>query len=39
MSDLSIHVKNNNTSIIQEAHMSILHCICIGLDKHMVNNK
>ena len=39
ISDLSIHVKNNNTSIIQEAHMSILHCICIGLDKHMVNNK
>ena len=32
ISDIAIHVENNDTSIIQEAHMSILHCICIGLD-------
>ena len=33
ISNLCIHVKNNNTAYIQEAHMSILHCICICLDK------
>ena len=32
ISNIFIHVDNKNTSIIQEAHMSILHCICIGLD-------
>ena len=32
ISDIYIHVKNNNTAIIQEAHMSILHAICIFLD-------
>ena len=32
ISDICIHVENKDTSIIQEAHMSILHCICIGLD-------
>jgi D-sedoheptulose 7-phosphate isomerase len=35
ISDMFIHVKNNNTAVIQEAHMSILHAICIYLD----NNK
>tara|TARA_B100001057_G_scaffold309601_1_gene309608 strand:- start:12935 stop:13735 length:801 start_codon:yes stop_codon:yes gene_type:complete len=35
ISDIYIHVKNNNTAVIQEAHMSILHAICIYLD----NNK
>lgn len=33
LSDLSIHVKSNKTSFIQEAHMSILHCVCEILDK------
>lgn len=33
ISDICIHVKEMETSVIQEAHMSILHCICIGLDK------
>jgi len=27
-SDLNINIKSNKTSFIQEAHMSILHCIC-----------
>lgn len=33
ISDICIHVNEKETSIIQEAHMSILHCICIGLDE------
>jgi D-sedoheptulose 7-phosphate isomerase len=33
LSDLSIHVHSNKTSFIQEAHMSILHCVCEILDK------
>ena len=33
ISDICIHVKEQETSVIQESHMSILHCICIGLDK------
>ena len=32
LSDICIHVKNENTAYIQEAHMSILHCICEILD-------
>jgi D-sedoheptulose 7-phosphate isomerase len=35
ISNIYIHVKNKDTSIIQEAHMSILHCICIGLDSKL----
>ena len=35
ISNICIHVKNKDTSIIQEAHMSILHCICIGLDSKL----
>ena len=27
-SDININIKSNKTSYIQEAHMSILHCIC-----------
>ncbi len=27
-SDININIKSNKTSFIQEAHMSILHCIC-----------
>ncbi len=33
LSDLSIHVNSNKTSFIQEAHMSILHCVCEILDE------
>ena len=32
ISDICIHVNNQNTAHIQEAHMSILHCICELLD-------
>jgi len=32
-SDICIHIKNNNTSFIQEAHLVIIHLICIFLDK------
>jgi len=32
ISDICIHIKNDNTAHIQEAHMSILHCICVMLD-------
>ena len=33
LSDLSIHIPSNKTSFIQEAHMSILHCVCEIIDK------
>jgi len=36
ISDIFIHVKSYNTAFIQEAHMSILHCICTCLDKYLV---
>ena len=32
MSDHFIHVESNVTSFIQEAHISILHCICENLE-------
>ena len=32
ISNICIHVKSKNTAYIQEAHMSILHCICEILD-------
>ena len=32
ISDLHIHIPSNKTSYIQEAHMSILHCVCEILD-------
>ena len=34
-SDICIHVKNNVTAFIQEAHMSILHCICEILEMEL----
>ena len=34
-SDICIHVKNDTTAFIQEAHMSILHCICEILEKDL----
>tara|TARA_X000000950_G_C13723138_1_gene581105 strand:- start:24 stop:608 length:585 start_codon:yes stop_codon:yes gene_type:complete len=33
ISDIDIHIPSNKTSFIQEAHMSILHCVCEILDK------
>ena len=35
ISDLNILVKSYDTAFIQEAHMSILHCICACLDKKL----
>ena len=32
ISNICINVENQNTAYIQEAHMSILHCICEILD-------
>ena len=32
LSNLCIHVKSDNTAYIQEAHMSILHCVAELLD-------
>lgn len=34
-SDICIHVDNNVTAFIQEAHMSIMHCICEILDQEL----
>jgi len=36
ISDLNIHIKSNNTAHIQEAQMSILHCICTCLDTKLI---
>ena len=33
MSDICIHIKNNNTAIIQQSQMAILHYICSDIDK------
>ena len=35
ISDIKIVVKSKTTSYIQEAHMSILHCICECLDNEL----
>jgi len=35
ISDCCIHIKSQNTAIIQESHMSILHAICIDLDRKL----
>ena len=35
ISDLCFHVKNNTVSIIQEAHMSLLHCVCEILEEKL----
>ena len=34
-SDISIKIKSNSTSVIQEAHMSILHSICYYLEEKL----
>ena len=34
ISDIDIHIPSNKTSFIQEAHMSILHCVCEIIDDH-----
>jgi len=33
LGDIIFHVKSDKTSFIQEAHMSILHCVCEILDE------
>ena len=38
MSDITFHIKNNITSFIQEAHMSILHCVCELLEEKLKKN-
>ena len=38
MSDINFHIKNNITSFIQEAHMSILHCVCELLEEKLKKN-
>ena len=35
ISDICIHVKNETTAFIQEAHMSIMHCICEVLETEL----
>ena len=32
ISNVSIHIQNENTALIQEAHMALLHCICVLLE-------
>lgn len=39
ISDVNIHVKSYNTAYIQEAHMSVLHCICVCLDKLLIKKR
>lgn len=39
ISDVSIVVKSNTTALIQEAHMSILHGICMCLEEEFKNEK
>ena len=39
ISDLNIHLKSNNTAHIQEAQMSILHCICACLDTKLIKKQ
>ncbi len=34
-SDICIHVKSNETSVIQEAHITILHSICYLIDQNV----
>ena len=38
ISDDVILVENNVTSFIQEAHISILHCICEIIDDQLLEN-
>lgn len=37
ISDICIHVSNSTTAFIQEAHMSIMHCICEVLENELDN--
>ena len=39
ISNIYINILDSNTSFIQEAHMSILHCICLCLDKKLEKKK
>ena len=35
ISDICFHIKNNTSSFIQEAHMSLLHCTCEILEEKL----
>ena len=35
MSDICFHIDNKVTSFIQEAHMSLLHCVCENLEEKL----
>jgi len=39
MSDICFHVDNKVTSLIQEAHMSLLHCVCENLEEKFKGGK
>jgi D-sedoheptulose 7-phosphate isomerase len=39
ISNIHINILDSNTSFIQEAHMSILHCICLCLDTKLGKKK
>ena len=39
ISHVNIHVQSFNTAYIQEAHMSVLHCICVCLDRLLKKKK
>jgi len=39
MSNICFHIQNNITSLIQEAHMSLLHCICENLEEKLKGEK
>ena len=39
ISDICFHIQNNVISLIQEAHMLLLHCICENLDKNLKENE
>ena len=39
MSDICFHIENNVTSLIQEAHMSLLHCVCENLEDKLKGEK
>ena len=32
-SDVTIHIKNHTTSIIQECHIAVIHYLCYGIDE------
>ena len=39
LSEICFHIENNVTSFIQEAHMSLLHCVCELLEDELKLSK